>query len=100
MDASTDLNCNSLLTRLAETPVQMVEAIHDAVPDDEVREGCKQFHCGVLQNALGDMSDLSSSSGVCTNVYGTKTSADETACMCQGLIQEAETAYLAIQSVC
>jgi len=101
MEASTDLECNAILRTQASSPVQMVQAIYEGELDGEtVSNGCKQFHCGVLKNALGEISDLGSVDGVCTNHHGTKGDHQGSECVCQDLVKNAEGAHEAITDVC
>mmetsp|Transcript_53434 Transcript_53434/g.153304 ORF Transcript_53434/g.153304 Transcript_53434/m.153304 type:complete len:577 (-) Transcript_53434:104-1834(-) len=87
IDATTDVNCNNVLSQAAVTsPVaaitQMKKVAGTALA---VTQSCIDYHCGVLLNTLNN-SDLVSSTGVCTDKYGMKDSTESKKCQCGPLL--------------
>mmetsp|Transcript_120653 Transcript_120653/g.257706 ORF Transcript_120653/g.257706 Transcript_120653/m.257706 type:complete len:517 (-) Transcript_120653:288-1838(-) len=84
MEASTDIECNNLVHKRAFNPVEMITAINTAVTEGtSITDGCATFHCKVLKTIIRDTTDLYSTSGVCTDVYGTKKpGVDPALCTC------------------
>lgn len=99
MEAATDITCSNFVRDYANNPVDMIVKISE--DSSLVTKGCRNFHCGVLENAIGKHADLVTASGVCTNVRGTKPTSTATSCPCSNLLPAITEIQVGnIRSVC